>query len=95
MEIPVAALPDFGASMPCRHGSSSFSKEILNFGLNSSASATFEVGSRRIFGVMRSAIVENQATFMSYPPINTIYDEKKYFLVTVVVQKKSEPPGPT
>ena len=61
----------------------SLSKEILNFGLNSVASATFEVGSPRIFGVMRSAIAENQATFMCYPPVNTVYDEKFYFWVIV------------
>ena len=59
------------------------------------ASATFEIGSPRIFGVMRSAIAENQATFMCYPPINTVYDEKIYFLVIVGGQKKSTPPGPT
>ena len=56
------------------------------------ASATFEIGSPRIFGVMRSAIAENQATFMCYPPVNTVYDEKIYFWVIVAVPKKSEPP---
>ena len=57
----------------------SLSKEILNFGPKFAASATFEIGSPRIFGVMRSAIAENQATFMCYPPVNTVYDEKMYF----------------
>ena len=56
------------------------------------ASATFEIGSPRIFGVMRSAIAENQATFMCYPPVNTVYDEKFYFWVIVAVPKKLEPP---
>ena len=37
---------------------------------------------------MRSAIAENQATFMCYPPVNTVYDEKIYFWVIVAVPKK-------
>ena len=57
------------------------------------ASATFEIGSPRIFGVMRSAIAENQATFRCYPPVNAVYDEKIYFEVIVAGQKKLTPPG--
>ena len=37
----------------------SLSKEILNLGPKFDASATFEIGSPRIFGAMRSAIAEN------------------------------------
>ena len=57
------------------------------------ASATFEIGSPRIFGVMRSAIAENQATFMCYKLINTAFDGCNYFYSIVEGLKKSEPPG--
>ena len=64
------------------------SKEILNLGPKFAASATFEIGSPRMFGVMRSAIAENQATFMCYKLINTAFDGCNYFYSIVEGLKK-------
>ncbi len=57
------------------------------------ASATFEIGSPRIFGVMRSAIAENDRMLICYKLINTAFDGLKYFYSIVEYQKKCAPPG--